>query len=146
MAKKPSSFEELVLQERGKEREQFGKALAAERGAAPFSKTTNEDEQDRLWMFVAPAFRGPQGDQMLIQLVKPAEQGGGGLTPLAASLEKYPHRRLLYEGAGESIEDHIAYATHREERIAEKQAATTEQPPEAPVEPQAPGIPPAEGY
>jgi len=51
-----------------------------------------------------------------LQLLAPPEQGGQGLTPLAASYEKYPYRRFLVEGAGPDIASQIKYAQRRHQR------------------------------
>ena len=53
-----------------------------------------------------------------LQLLAPPEQGGQGLTPLAASYEKYPYRRFLVEGAGPDIQSQIEYAQQRHKRTA----------------------------
>ena len=60
-----------------------------------------------------------------LRLLAPPEQGGQGLTPLAASYEKYPYRRFLVEGAGPDIQSQIKYAQQRQQR-------TANQPPPAP--------------
>jgi hypothetical protein len=121
----PKSFEEMALEARAQERARYGAALAAERGPMPYGTTLGEDQQDELWMKDNPQYRDPQA---FLMLTLPKEAGGMGLTPLAASLEKYPERRRLYEGAGASISDHIRYAETRQKRIAEKQGARDGQP------------------
>jgi hypothetical protein len=57
MAKK--SFEELVLNDRARERERYGAALAAERGPLPFSKNVSEADQDAMWQQADPALTDP---------------------------------------------------------------------------------------
>ena len=54
----------------------------------------------------------------LAAALAPPEQGGQGLTPLAASYEKYPYRRFLVEGAGPDIQSQIKYAQNRHARTA----------------------------
>jgi hypothetical protein len=67
-----------------------------------------------------------------MRLLVPQADGGAGLTPLAASYEKYPYRRFLVEGAGPSIEDQIKYAQRRAQR-------TGQSPPPPPPQPEVSG-------
>ena len=135
-----ASFEEMVLAERAREREKYGAAMAAEKGRLPFGKDLTEQQQDELWMELDPQWADPA---QAMQLIAPKEQGGMSLTPLAASLVRYPRRRDLYEGEGPSIEDHIRYANRRRDRIAKKQATPAEPAPEMPALPEPPA---QEGY
>lgn len=132
---KHRSFEQMVLEARAVERERYAGALANARGPMAYSKTLSEDDQDEMWQYMAPEYADPAA---FARLTLPKDRGGQGLTPLAASLERYPHRRLLYEGAGRSIEDQIKYSRTRQERIAAKGLGAV---PAAPV---APALPAAE--
>jgi hypothetical protein len=114
------SFEGMVLAARAQDRERYGTALAAVRGPAPNSKTLTEQQQDEMWAYADPQWADPMAFGMLML---PQEQGGEGLTPLAASYRKYPHRQLLVEGAGASIDDQIAYADSRRKRMLARQSA-----------------------
>lgn len=127
---KEQAFETLVLEKRGKERQQYGAALAAVRGPALGSSKRSEADQDRLWMQTDSRFDDPAA---FARLTVPREQGGMGLTPLAASYMKYKNRQRMIEAAGSSIDEQIAYAEHRRKRMLERPAVApeTEEPTDA---------------
>jgi hypothetical protein len=114
----PKAFEELVLEYRDRSRQRYGKGLSEMRGPMAYGKTLSEQEQDDLWMHADPQYRDPQAFALL---TLPKEQGGQGLTPLAASYKKYPDRQRLVEGAGREIEAQIKYAEKRRKRMLAKQ-------------------------
>lgn len=112
------SFEERVLEARALERDRYGSALADERGPMPYGKTLSEAQQDEMWAYMDPALADPQA---FLLLTMPPEQGGEGLTPLAASYRRYPERRTLIEGAGAGIEAQVEYAARRQKRMQRQQ-------------------------
>jgi hypothetical protein len=125
------AFETMVLDARAKERKAYGSALAAERGPMPGGSPKTEDQQDELWQHMDPQYADPHAFALLMV---PKEQGGQGLTPLAASYTRYPNRQMLVEGAGADIESQTAYANTRRDRIQQKLAEGSIQPEMVPPE------------
>lgn len=120
--RKQKSFEEIVLASREQERERLGAAIAASRGPLPYGKVASEDDQDALWMTMDGRL---QDDAALLQLTLPKEQGGQGLTPLAASLARWKNRGDLMGVGVLPIDDQIKYAERRARRCAEKGVPVT---------------------
>lgn len=152
--RKQKSFEEIVLASRDQERKRLGAAIAASRGPLPYGKVASEDDQDALWMTMDGRL---QDDAALLQLTLPKEQGGQGLTPLAASLARWKNRGDLMGVGVLPIDDQIAYAERRARRCAEKGVPVTVDwgpagppmtpaaPAPQPTAPQPPMQPPAQG-
>lgn len=120
--RKQKSFEEIVLASRDQERERLGAAIAASRGPLPYGKVASEDDQDALWMTMDGRL---QDDAALLQLTLPKEQGGQGLTPLAASLARWKNRADLMGVGVLPIDEQIKYAEKRAQRCAERGVPVT---------------------
>jgi hypothetical protein len=120
--RRQKSFEELVLEHRDAQRNQYAEALAGMRGPVPYGREVSEEDQDHLWMVMDANL---QDDAAVMQLTLPPDQGGKGMTPLAASLARWKNRADLMGVGVATIDEQIEYAKKRAARVAARGTPVT---------------------